>query len=359
MKKDTIIIHPTDRGACSWYRLKFMSMLLMSGRAGEVQTVVSPFEITDGPTLARTAAIVVGRPYDDETGGLMVSHYRRNKGRYGYNIFLDYDDIMFSLDGSNVIPDYNPFRIDTVAAGKYMEALFSKVDGITVSTKFIKDRMLERFGDVPVTLLPNAVPEFMFGKAPEFASIPVRPKALYAGSMFHFSDGNAGDFEGPWIPWLKKAVQLGEMELHTFGLPWFLEEVKDRVKVHDPVSSVEFPKTIAAIRPDVYLAPLRDNDFNRAKSNLKLLEATAIGAAFLGSGYFGSPYLEAHHYSLVWPETTPDMLRWQFKKVCMNKMEVLKHQRDVMDKEGYWMDSRHYMTRWLKTYLGDNLVVHG
>ena len=359
MKKDIIIIHCSDRFACSWYRQRFVSMLLMTDRVGEVKTVLTRFEVTDDHVLARTAAILFGRPFSEETGGSMIRHYVAKRNKYGYKIFADYDDLLFSLDGTQAIPEYNPKPIDTVEAGKYLAKMLPKLDGVTVSTAFLKYAIAGVFGYDRVTILPNAVPRYCFGYARKRTAMRDVPRVLYAGSMGHFKDGRVGDFAGPWVPWLTEAVKNGEIELHVFDNVKFLGDVAEKVKVHGGVSSAEFPATIAAIEPDIYLAPLRPNNFNRAKSNLKLLEATAIGAVLLCSDFKGTPYTEAHPLSRVAPGIMPAQLRQQVAMLKERYADVMEYQRKLMDMKGYWMESDHYLERFLRVYFGENLLVNG
>lgn len=358
MKKDTLIIHCSDRFACSWYRQRFVSMLLMTDRVGEVKTVLTRFEVTDDHVLARTAAILFGRPFSEETGGSMIRHYVAKRNKYGYKIFADYDDLLFSLDGTQAIPEYNPKPIDTVEAGKYLAKMLPKMDGVTVSTAFLKYAIEGVFGYDRVTILPNAVPRYCFGYARKRNAMRDVPRVLYAGSMGHFKDGSVGDFAGPWVPWLTEAVKNGEIELHVFDNVKFLGDVAEKVNIHGGVSSAEFPATIAAIEPDIYLAPLRPNNFNRAKSNLKLLEATAIGAVLLCSDFEGGPYDEAHPLSKVETWVTPDVLRDQVQMLKDNYDKVMAYQRWLMDEKGYWMESEHYLERFLRAYFGENLIVN-
>ena len=145
----------------------------------------------------------------------------------------------------------------------------------------------------------------------------------------------------------------------AFGKDFCNYEFPQLIEVHGGESTLEFPAVDTSIKPDIYLAPLKESNFNRAKSNLKLLEATAVGAAFLGSDFEGSPYAEAHPLSKVKPWTTPEQLDAQFDQLCRHYAEVMEYQRKLMDMQGYWMESDHYLKRYLHTYFGDYLLVNG
>ena len=353
IKKNVIILHPADKSACAFYRCDAMAALLRSSRSGDVEVIVSRAEITDDYILKYTAAIVIFRP-TTENQETFIQHYKRKRGRFGFKIFADFDDIVFDLDGKQTIPTYNITRIDVKPVGVIMERCLGDIDGVTVTTEWLKRCMEYRFGLKHVKLLPNAVPRFFFGyrEMNLVGGDLKKPRVLYAGSTTHFKEGDDGDFAGPWLPWLKDAVAKDRIELHLFNVPDCLQEYKERITVHKNVSTIEFPATIANINPNFYLAPLQDNVFNRAKSNLKLLEATAIGAVLLGSSFNFGPYEEAHSLSKITKNCTAEILKERFDILCQKESwnEVMEYQEKLMEYNGYWLDSHYYVARWLKAY---------
>lgn len=361
IKKNVIILHPADKSACAFYRCDAMAALLRSSRSGEVEVIVSRAEITDDYILKYTAAIVIFRP-TTENQETFIQHYKRKRNRFGFKIFADFDDLVFDLDGKQTIPTYNSSRIDVKPVGAIMERCLGDIDGVTVTTEWLKRCMEYRFGWKHVKLLPNAVPRFFFGYTERHlvGGDLEKPRVLYAGSTSHFKEGDDGDFAGPWLPWLKDAVANDRIELHLFNVPDCLQEYKDSIKVHRNVSAIEFPATIANIKPNFYLAPLQDNVFNRAKSNLKLLEATAIGAVLLGSSFNFGPYEEAHPLSKITKNCTFGILRERFDILCQKESwnEVMEYQEKLMEYNGYWLDSHYYVARWLRAYFGELLQVN-
>lgn len=357
-KKNLIIIHATDRGACSWVRFRFMVGLLETNVGGEVVPVISPYEVTEPEVLKRCAAVVVARPMIPLHGELL-EHYKARRQQFGYKVFADYDDLLCDLGGEKTIPDYNRFQLDPRDIGKVMERCCSGLDGVTVASAFLKKALEERFGWDNVKLLPNTVPGFAYGAVPRKSveSDIVRPRVLYAGSTSHFKAGHLGDFEGPWVPWMRRAASEGAVELHCFGytVPDFLEGVP--VALHEFVPAVAFPQAVAAIRPDIYLAPLQENDFNRCKSDLKLLEAAAVGAALLGSDFNDSPYSNAHPLSLVGSDFTADGVGELVREICRKDSfnAVLAHQRCLMEDGGRYTESNVSVLRFLQTYMGDSV----
>lgn len=73
-------------------------------------------------------------------------------------------------------------------------------------------------------------------------------------------------------------------------------------EVHQPVSPTEYAKKLYSLNLDLALAPLLDNDFNRAKSNLRILEYGACGFPVIASNVL--PYQDAPiqllEYNATW-----------------------------------------------------------
>ena len=356
MKKNVIIFHLTDRGACSWVRFRFMAGLLETNTGGEIVPVISPWEVTEPEVLKRTAAIVVARPMIGLHGELL-EHYKAKREQFGYKVFADYDDLLCDIDGKSPIPEYNSFRISPFEIGKVMERHCAGLDGITVASEYLARTLRRRFGWDNVTVVPNTVPRFAYGMAPRLSveGYIEKPVVLYAGSMTHFNECHLGDFEGPWVPWMRDAAKNGEIDLHCFGNsePEFLTGVP--VTVHPYVPAVAFPAAVAAIRPDIYLAPLKENEFNKCKSDLKLIEAAAVGAVLLGSDFEGSPYCNAHGLSKVNEAVTAEVLAEIVDAVCRKGHfnAILSHQRELMQAEGRYTESRDSIMRFLWAYMGD------
>jgi glycosyltransferase involved in cell wall biosynthesis len=65
-------------------------------------------------------------------------------------------------------------------------------------------------------------------------------------------------------------------------------------EVHEMVPIARYPETLASLALDAAVAPLEDHPFNRAKSNLKLLEYGVLGIPVVASDlepYRGAPVI--------------------------------------------------------------------
>jgi len=353
-KKNVIIVHSRDRSMCGQLRMHAFTQLGMAGRTGEFEFLVSPEVIQDDYILQHTCAVVINRVMGPQSSEF-VRYYGRKKKRFNYRIVVDYDDIIWDVDGQSVIPAYNPCKFSPVAVGEHIESCLQYIDEVTVSTKDIGELWLRRFGSGQyVSIIPNFLPRAWYGRARRRISQDiVKPKVVYGGSPTHYTDTDLGDFSGVWVPWLTEAVKNDKIELHMFGYELkapFLDEIKDKVVMHEPASAWEWGSTLRDVGGDIYMAPLKTNLFNECKSNLKLLEASACGMAFLGSGWSRSPYRQAHPMSLVANDWSVDQLQASVDALCAVDTfnAVMEHQEQLIDK--YWLEDDVHIGQLLSTW---------
>lgn len=352
-KKNIIILHGNGRGMCALLRGGALANISQACMTGEFEFVQSPELIRDEYIIKHAVAVIIDRAYTEEHAAT-VRHYAQYRRKYGLRVFLDYDDVLWDINGESLIPDYNPAHIDAVKAGETIAKVADRVDGVFVTCPWLAGCWKARFGTV-ATVVPNFLPKHLYGQRRRRIGDAIgKPVVLYGGSPFHFRDGMAGDFAGPWIPWLTEAVKDGGIELHMFRPEaWMFKDVADRIVWHDPVHSIMWPMTVRDIAPDIYIAPLQDNAFNRAKSDLKYSEACAIGAAFVGSWWKEScPYADQHELGRVTPRMTAEKLREKVEALRNPEAfnAVMEHQERHAD--GMWLEDRRNLGRVLGAIIG-------
>lgn len=361
-KKNIVIIHGIGHGMCSLLRGGALATMSRSLMTGEFEFIESPEVINDEYILKHTVAVIIGRMWKEEhqTFARHYDKYRRRQG-FGLKVFLEFDDLMWDLDGKQTIPDFNPMRIDSAYAGKNIEAVLDKVDGTFVSTEWLKLCWEYRYNR-PATIIPNFLPLHLYGERVHRIDEKIKkPVVLYGGSPYHFRKDMEGDFAGPWIPWIKYAVTHDLIEMHMFGkIGWMFEDVKHKIIMEPSTPSILWPMRIRDIAPDIYIGPLVDHPFNRAKSNLKYSEACAIGAAFMGSYWeLFCPYEAQHEMCRVTEDTTPEQLQEKIGRICEPEIynRIMEHQHQFI--ENMWLESSDNLTYVLKCILGDALEVTG
>ena len=161
-------------------------------------------------------------------------------------------------------------------------------DEITVTCDFMKDYYMSKTGNKNITVIPNYPPKFWMGNyynekriSENYDISKKKPRILYAGSGAHFDvDNRVGQnddfahvcrvieatkhkyqwvFLGAYPLPLQHMISSGEAEFH----PW------ERLYT--------YPEKIHTLRVNAMVAPLQNNTFNKAKSDLKLVEANCYG----------------------------------------------------------------------------------
>jgi len=205
---------------------------------------------------------------------------------FGFKIIYEIDDIVFRDD----IPDYNRCKVAFVNPEivESIMAMMQIADEITVTCKSMRDYYVEKTGNKNVTIIPNYAPRAWIDRYynPErilelFDKNSKRPRIGYCGSGTHIDQlnktGMKDDFEFvidhiistrskyKWVFFgchplqVMPFIKSGEMEFYGWE------------KIYD------FPRKINDLELQAVIAPLQNNVFNCAKSNIKYLEAAYLG----------------------------------------------------------------------------------
>ncbi|MBO9040941.1 glycosyltransferase [Curtobacterium flaccumfaciens] len=241
--------------------------LAASGTA-EVRQV-DPVAFVDGSDQTPYAALLVQRDILPRDG---VQPFLATAASRGIRVVAEVDDDFFTESGRARLAraEYDPDRLASI------DALVRGADTVVVSTPELADVVRPVARDVVV--VPNALdPAIWTAGAP--AEDDERPagehRVLYMGTLTHAADlellrgvfADLATADGTPI----RLEVIGVTE--EGGADWFRRvEVPDG---HYPA----FSRWLVAHRERwrAGVAPLRDEEFNRAKSDLKFLEYTALG----------------------------------------------------------------------------------
>lgn len=199
----------------------------------------------------------------------------------GKKIVFELDDAFDLLEPWH--PCYELYR--TKEAQDSIRRTMALADCVTVTTEFLRDR----YADVArrIEVVPNYIPIGDWPKAEPHE--PGEFRVLWAGSPSHF-----GDLDIVAYSLFNFMRQHPDVETRFIG-----REPKDipsdlagRVKVQPFAAFEEYPLRLADAKADIAIAPLADVGFNKAKSNLKLLEYGACGYPVIASDV--GPYRVNH-----------------------------------------------------------------
>jgi glycosyltransferase involved in cell wall biosynthesis len=160
---------------------------------------------------------------------------------------------------------------------------------LVITTTPVLARRLAGAAGAPVRVIRNALePAWYSASEPDGpVDAPGGPRVVYHGVPVRLRDyeiarpavdAAAGEFPDLRRVWLGAANEPLVVAAVDEVRPWV-------------DGSAEFAAALVGARPDIGLAPLRDEPFNRAKSELHWLEYSMAGAATIVSGFEGGgPY---------------------------------------------------------------------
>lgn len=358
LAKNIVLACPSDSTGCGYIRTIFPMTYLnaLYGKTERFKLFMTPFPIYQHDILMRTRTLFLQRWFDK---GLIKSmeEYKKNKSKYNYKIVYDIDDFIWYGDREGeLIPEYN-FGSEGISkqVGIDTNGIMEMADQITVSSEFLGKYIKETCKVTPpIYFLPNVVNQYFWGSARKrpIKEKIVKPKVLYTGSQCHYHNGKKllGDFEGLWQEWVIKAIKDNKIDFCVMGgLPWFLEGVRNKIKIVDWVNSYSYHRPILDFRPDIMIGPLVENYFNASKSDIKYIEACAAGAVFIGSTFtkgLPSPYDKV--YLTVPTSGTAQDIQDRIDYACEpdNYNKILKFQYDMLQIDGRWMESEQNVKHW-------------
>jgi glycosyltransferase involved in cell wall biosynthesis len=215
-----------------------------------------------------------------------VKFLKEVQKQVGFRIIYEIDDIVFHED----IPEYNKFK-PAFADPKIREnilEIMNLCDEITVTCQFMKDYYMQKTGHKNITVIPNFPPKFWLGNHydPKWISDAYdqnkkKPRILYAGSGAHFDVenrvGQNDDFKHVVEAIASTVDKYQWVFLGAFPLPLRHLVEMGKIEFHQWANLYNYAEKIKNLKVNMMVAPLQDSNFNRSKSDLKLIEANAFG----------------------------------------------------------------------------------
>lgn len=324
-----------DCGGCGHYRVKWPADYLIANGCPVVPSrLVMVFQGLTG--------ISVQRPLES-------SVYDTLKRLKGITRVVDFDDMLFKLYGED-LPEYNhaTAEMDLKETTSVIKKGFKNIDKLTVSTEFLKKAISDNYNSYfsdsfeGIDVVPNTLPSWLwnFGRRADIEEDIKKPRVLFAGSSTHYplSGSDLGDFSPELVKWLHEDIDKIDL-VFVGNIPLFLQDIADKITVVPFSNVLNYPRLLWNLAADFIIAPLKENIFNKCKSNLKYLEASAVGSVLVGSVFEDSPYQNLSSLTQMKPNMTVDDIRGIFLQACKKETynELLKHQYDDLDKS--WLEA--------------------
>ena len=215
-----------------------------------------------------------------------VKFLRKLADQLNFRLIYEIDDICFSED----IPDYNKYKtaFTDPKIRESAQEMMAMCDEITVTCPFMRDYYKEKTGNQNVTVVPNFMPKFWLGNRSDLSRTMMslernkrKPRILYAGSGAHFDVENRIKQKDDFFHVNQVIAKTVDKYQWVFlgAFPLSLKPLVDagKIEFHPWVRLYDYGNKLFDLNVNMIVAPLEDNTFNRSKSDLKFIEACALG----------------------------------------------------------------------------------
>jgi len=270
-------------------------------------------------------------------------------------LIYEIDDLLIDIPEWNYAHDY--YKENFI----FISEMMKMSDGLSVSTEKLKE-VYSKFNS-KIVVIPNHLPKFLWGDIePKWENKNKwedvqknKPRILWAGSENHFCNKNlsqkygrvGGDFGDKLIDFIKKTINDYQWVL-VGGFPLELADLKNKgIEYHGWRDILHYPQFIKTLNVDICIAPLLDNLFNACKSNIKMLEYTAMGCPGVYS--YIDPYKDAYLAS-----KTEDEFIGNIERLVKNyDLRKLTFDTDYATiKDNLFWENDNNVKKYVNSYLG-------
>lgn len=277
-----VLCFAADMQGCGMHRIAVpLGTIVDAGVAdGRIDMQLWPVEVA---AAAKPDVIVWQRQVEDS----QIEAMKRYREAMPDTLFIyELDDYIGEVPAASFHAGFMPPNLaEQVAKG------IAICDRMTTTTEPLA-RWLRELGGKDVRVVPNALPQNRIKERKD------RPESRGQKLRIGFAGGisHAGDLE-----LLRHAMtEIGD------AVQWVFMGMQPKnppvqVEFHEGVQPMAYMDALAALDLDLILAPLEDNRFNRCKSNLRLLEAGAVGACVIAQRL--DPYMDGVPPAFSYAET--------------------------------------------------------
>lgn len=282
------VYYGADLGGCNAWRMGFPAFYMNYNSKAIINELSSM--VVDPRFYQGISSVTLQRQATDVQKAFL-QFIKQGAKELGFKINYEIDDIVFMED----IPDYNrcKFAFEDVKIRKTIEEMMQMVDEITVTCDFMKEYYKSKTSNPNVTVVPNYIPKFWFDGFYNENDINQlynknkdRPVILYAGSGTHFDVINKTGQKDDFAHVVDSIIKARKKYKFVFmgGFPYALKPFMDNgeMEYFEWAQLLDLPRALSKIGANATYAPLQDNNFNKAKSDIKLLESGALGLPCIG-----------------------------------------------------------------------------
>jgi len=272
-----------DYGGCGFWRMIWPELLMNANQKAIINGLTTM--VLDGRFYNGLKAVRLQRQATP-TQLQFVNFLKGGSEKLDFKLIYEIDDIIFKDD----IPDFNRCKVafEDEAVLQSAMSIMKLCDEISVTCQYMKDYYIEHTGNQNITVIPNYAPKIWADGlydvdllSKNYDKQKKRPRIGYCGSGTHVDvtnrTGQQDDFTHVVNQIIKTRKDFQWVMMGCYPLP--LRPFIDSGEIeHAPWAPIlAYPKAMQALNLNATVAPLMDCHFNRAKSNIKFLEAAYQG----------------------------------------------------------------------------------
>lgn len=361
VKKHMVLSVQSDYAGCGHIRNIFWFNYLNAvyGKSNRLNAVVAPYFVTQSDLLVRAKTLWFQRVMS-ANHIKYIETYKNRQDQFKYKMTYDVDDYVWGHNEEqggtkdDGVPSYNYGAKNVTEEAKDASIkIMNMMDQVTVSSNYLGDMLKLHGVTTEVKLLKNTVNESFWGmnRRQPIKERITKPKIIWTGSPTHWSEAKKlkGDIDNAWHEYILKSVRDNKIEFMQMGCsnnkaPFFFESIENLPNFHKMgwLNSWQYHLPILEYGAHFSIGPLVDNNFNRSKSDIKMIEAYASGSAFIGnifSSKMPSPYDD--NFINVYDNCSVSDIEDKINEYCEPDKynEIIKKQYEYMVVNGRYTES--------------------
>ena len=331
INKPLVIMVSGGFSGCRAFRADFVANAINWMDGVNLHCIVTPVPLMDAQILSMTRAVVL-KSINGIQGLELVKQYKAAQQKFGFRLIADYDDQPCATEKGFGL-DWKPWGPQEHKADddKPFLEIAKLLDNIIVTNEFMARELNKITKTDNYVVIPNCVPRSLFSAPKRIRDKDVtRPVIVGTGCPLHSLaphknekgediPGNPGDWaSAQWVEWLVKNIKDKKIDyVQMGGNNWLLDQqVPGQYRALPWVPPMRYPSLISRLNADIVVAPLVECEFNKFKSDLRLIESQVCSSVLMGSVFEDSPYNNAHELSRIPLGFTQEQLDERLKQIC-------------------------------------------
>ena len=262
-----VVTNPGKEGICSWYRSWGVWPRIKSIKFEDAPQMFAWF------SLANTDVMYLERPFMQQH--LQIIQLMK---QFKIPVVIDYDDDLFKVDPSNKAAQF----FNNPQTQQIMITCIQLADAITVATEAIKKSFSLFTDEKKIHVIPNAFNNYFFQLPEEPGANPI---INWRGGDSHLLD--MMEVTGA-IKEIHAAVAENKWKFSFMGAKAYQVLMMQHLPefyFHGEMENFNYHVNQANLKSAIQIYPLRDIEFNKAKSNCVWLECSMAGSVLVAPDF--------------------------------------------------------------------------